>query len=44
MRLRALKENQDAGCWLFGFYGTSILVGHSTPNSVCIYIHSQPKI
>ena len=30
--------------WLFGFYGISTFVGHSTPNSVYIYIHIQPKI
>ena len=30
--------------WLFGFYGISTFVGHSTSNSVYIYIHIQPKI
>ena len=30
--------------WLVGFYGISISVGHSTSNSVYIYIHIQPKI
>ena len=30
--------------WLFGFYGISTFVGHSTANSVYIYIHIQPKI
>ena len=30
--------------WLFGFYGISTFVGHSTPNSVYIYKHIQPKI
>ena len=30
--------------WLFGIYGISTFVGHSTPNSVYIYIHIQPKI
>ena len=28
---------------LFGFYGISTFVGHSTPNSVYIYIHINQR-
>ena len=37
------EEIQGFG-WLLGFYGISTFVGYSTPNSVYIYIHIQPKI
>ena len=30
--------------WLVVFYGISTFVGHSTPNSVYVYIRIQPKI
>ena len=47
-RILILPKKPSLSCmlfgWLFGFYGISTLVGHSTPNSVYIYIHTYSTI